>query len=69
MRTADFPARAAAERDVAVAVPAVGAAADDLRPTGSQTDDTAGRPEPPLEADPADVAEQDAAVPYDDEDR
>jgi hypothetical protein len=27
------------------------------------------RPDLPLEADPADVAEQDAAVPYDDEER
>jgi hypothetical protein len=43
--------------------------ANDLRDAGD-ADDTAGaRTELPLEADPADVAEQDAAVPFDDEER
>ena len=44
--------------------------ADALRPTdpaGEVDGDVADRDELPLEADPADVAEQDAAVPYDDE--
>ena len=65
MSQADLPARAAAELDTDVDVSEV-ADADALRPTGSQADDTAGRAEPPLEADPADVAEQDSAVPLDD---
>ena len=56
-----------AEFDMDVDTDAV-ADANDLRETGS--DDTAGeRAELPLEADPADVVEQDAAVPYDDEER
>lgn len=40
---------------------------DDLRDTGADTTGTGGRTELPLEADPADVAEQDAAVPFDEE--
>jgi hypothetical protein len=43
--------------------------ANDLRDTAGDPDDARGRTELPLEADPADVAEQDAAVPYDDEER
>ena len=43
--------------------------ANDLRDTGVDADPAAGRTELPLEADPADVAEQDAAVPYDHEER
>ena len=42
--------------------------ADDLRNDAGDPDGIgAGRTELPLEADPADVAEQDAAVPFDDE--
>jgi hypothetical protein len=49
--------------------PASVADANDLRDTGDVDDPTGERVELPLEADPADVAEQDAVVPYDDEDR
>jgi hypothetical protein len=42
--------------------------ADDLRNDAGDPDGVAGgRTELPLEADPADVAEQDAAVPFDEE--
>ena len=44
------------------------AGADELRDTDIGGDDTVvHRSELPLEADPADVVEQDATVPYDDE--
>lgn len=60
--------RAAAElaRDVDTAAVAD---ANDLRDTSIIDDPAAGRFELPLEADPADVADQDAVVPYDDEER
>ena len=41
--------------------------ADALRDTAGDGDEIGGRAELPMEADPADVAEQDAAVPYDDD--
>ena len=43
--------------------------ANDLRDEGDVDDAPASRAELPLEADPADVAEQDALVPYDDDER
>ena len=43
--------------------------ANDLRDTGAEVDDYGVRTELPLEADPADVADQDAAVPYDESER
>ena len=65
-------APAGAELAVDVDIDSV-ADANDLRDTAvddTAVDDTAGgRTELPWEADPADVAEQDAAVPYDDEER
>ena len=59
--------RAAAALDETLDVNEV-ADANDLRDTGA-AEVADGRTELPLEADPADVAEQDAVVPYDDEDR
>jgi hypothetical protein len=65
---ADPTASAVAELAADVDLDSV-ADANDLRDAGD-ADDTAGaRTELPLEADPADVAEQDAAVPFDDEER
>jgi hypothetical protein len=72
--SADFSAHgpAAAELDVDAAL-VVDAdelrddLADDLRDPDHEG--VVERDELPLEADPADVAEQDAAVPYDDEER
>jgi hypothetical protein len=60
--------RAAAElaRDVDTASVAD---ANDLRDTTVVDDLVDGRVELPLEADPADVADQDAVVPFDDEER
>jgi hypothetical protein len=69
---ADIPARADAAAALDVDVdPAAVVDANDLRDAAGQLDtDAAGlRDELPLEADPADVAEQDVAVPYDDEER
>jgi len=69
---ADIPARAEAAAALDVDVdPASVVDADDLRDATGQSDSEAAglRSELPLEADPADVAEQDAAVPYDDEER
>jgi hypothetical protein len=37
--------------------------------SGPDDDSVGGRTDLPLEADPADVAEQDAAVPFDDDER
>ena len=69
MSQADHPTRAAAELDTDLDVADV-ADADALRDTGTQAAGPVGdRTDVPLEADPADVAEQDAAVPYDDEER
>jgi hypothetical protein len=74
---ADIPARgdaraeAAAELAVDVDRSAV-VDADDLRDAAGSLDEDDAAPgsgELPLEADPADVAEQDVAVPYDDEER
>ena len=61
-------AHAVAELAVDVDTDAV-ADANDLRDTGAVDDTTGGRSELPLEADPADVIDQDAVVPYDDEER
>ena len=70
--SADSTARPHAHAAAALAVDidtASVADANDLRDT-ADVDDAAGeRVELPLEADPADVAEQDAAVPYDDDER
>lgn len=60
-------ARAVAELAVDVDTEWV-ADANDLRDAGGVDDTAVGRIELPLEADPADVAEQDAVVPYDDDD-
>ncbi|MDT7579188.1 MAG: hypothetical protein QOK35_452 [Pseudonocardiales bacterium] len=60
--------RAAAELSRDVDTDAV-ADANDLRDTSIVDDPADGRSELPLEADPADVADQDAVVPYDDEER
>ena len=49
--------------------PAAVADANDMRDAGTGGDPAGERTELPLEADPADVAEQDADVPYDDEER
>jgi hypothetical protein len=71
---ADTP-RAEARADAAAALdldidPASVVDANDLRDTAAGIDDSADdRGDLPLEADPADVAEQDAAVPFDDEER
>jgi hypothetical protein len=59
---------AAAELAVDVDPSAV-ADANDLRDAGISDDPAGERTELPLEADPADVADQDADVPYDDEER
>ena len=65
---ADPSASAVAELAADVDLDSV-ADANDLRDTGGIDDTADGRTELPLEADPADVVEQDAAVPYDDEER
>jgi hypothetical protein len=69
---ADIPARAEAAAALDVDLdPAAVVDANDLRDTTGEIDTAPAGPrgELPLEADPADVAEQDAAVPYDDEER
>ena len=65
---ADPSASAVAELAADVDLDSV-ADANDLRDTGGADDTAGGRTELPLEADPADVAEQDAVVPFDDEER
>ena len=70
--SADSTARPQVQAAAALAVdidPASVADANDLRDTGDVDDPAGERFELPLEADPADVAEQDAAVPYDDDER
>jgi hypothetical protein len=72
MSTPARPASAAAAELAVDVDPAWMVNGDDLRDAaGDDTGDAGapGRVDLPLEADPADVAEQDAAVPYDDEER
>ena len=68
--SADSTARPHAAAALAVDIDTASVAdANDLRDTGDVDDAPGERVELPLEADPADVAEQDAAVPYDDDER
>jgi hypothetical protein len=68
-RSTTGPYRHAAAELAVDVDPAAVADANDLRDAGTADDPADERTELPLEADPADVAEQDAAVPYDDEER
>jgi hypothetical protein len=72
MSTPAHPASAAAAELAVDVDPASMVNGDDLRDdAGDDAGDAgaSGRVDLPLEANPADVAEQDAAVPYDDEER
>ncbi len=68
MSTPAHPASAAAAELAVDVDPASMVNGDDLRDDAGDAG-ASGRVDLPLEANPADVAEQDAAVPYDDEER